>query len=193
MEDITPSLYIIGGANGSGKTTSALKILPSYLECFEYVNADSIASALSPFKPESVAIKAGRLMLERIQELLSIRVNFAFETTLASRSFISLLKRAKEEFNYSVHLLYFWLESEELAIGRVKERVRKGGHNIPEEIIRRRYKKSLKNLNELYLPVVDSWFAYDNSGTFPIEVAEGGKEQETLIYNVDTWSEIQGK
>lgn len=183
-----PNLYIIGGANGSGKTTSALKILPSFLDCFEYINADSIASALSPFKPESVAIKAGRLMLDRIKELADEQVDFAFETTLASRSFGQFIENCQKS-GYSVHLIYFWLESPELAIQRVEERVKKGGHNIPIEIIERRYKASMLNLREIYLPIVNSWSIYDNSNAEPFLVAEK-KEQQEIIYNNNLWGKV---
>ncbi|MHC5728674.1 MAG: zeta toxin family protein, partial [Nostoc sp.] len=146
-----PNLYIIGGANGSGKTTAALQILPYFLEVFEYVNADEIAAGLSPFNPESVASQAGRLMLERLETLVNAEADFAFETTLAARNFARFLRECKNK-GYIINLIYFWLQSPELAIARVRRRVESGGHNIREDTIRRRYKRGRKNLIELYLP-----------------------------------------
>ena len=135
MEDsFTKQIFIIAGCNGSGKTTSAFKLLPDFLFCNEFVNADEIARGLSPFNPSSVAIKAGRLMLERINELLTNNKSFAFETTLATRSFNNLIYKAQEN-DYSVNLIYFWLHSSDLAIERVKDRVSKGGHSIPVNTI----------------------------------------------------------
>ncbi|WMJ72217.1 zeta toxin family protein [Cytophagaceae bacterium ABcell3] len=135
-----PNLYIISGCNGAGKTTASYNILPEILNCKEFVNADEIAKGLSPFQPEKVSLEAGRIMLERIDDLMRIKADFAFETTLSTRSYVNTVKRAKES-GYEVTLLYFWLNSQELAIERVKERVREGGHNIPEQVIRRRYNK----------------------------------------------------
>lgn len=137
-------LYIIAGCNGAGKTTASYTILPEILNCKEFVNADEIAKGLSPFQPEKVSLEAGRIMLERIEDLLRIKADFSFETTLSTRSYVNTVKRAKEN-GYDVTLLYFWLNSQELAIERVKERVREGGHNIPEQVIRRRYNKGIKN------------------------------------------------
>lgn len=184
-----PNLYIIGGANGSGKTTSALQILPYFLEVFEYVNADEIAAGLSPFNPESVAIQAGRLMLERLASLVNNRVDFAFETTLATRSYARFLSNCKNQ-GYQINLIYFWLQSPELAIARVRRRVESGGHNIPEDVIRRRYEGGRKNLTDLYFPLCDTWIAYDNSGTSPQLVAALGNNQEIIIYEPAIWNQI---
>ena len=139
------NLYIVSGCNGAGKTTASYTVLPEILECREFVNADEIARGLSPFNAEGVAIEAGRLMLQRIEELLKEDVTFAIETTLATRSYVNLVKRAQRQ-GYRVNLLYFWLSSPELAMRRVAERVSKGGHDIPEEIIRRRYTAGINNL-----------------------------------------------
>ncbi len=158
-----PNLYVIGGANGSGKTTVALSVLPSILGVFEYVNADAIAAGLSPLNPESMAIQAGRLMLERLQTLVNSGVDFAFETTLAARTFAPLLRDYKAK-GYTINLIYFWLRSPDLAIERVARRVASGGHSIPEDVIRRRYDRGRRNLIELYLPLCDSWIVYDNQG-----------------------------
>lgn len=176
-----PNLYIIGGANGSGKTTSALQILPYFLEVFEYVNADEIAAGLSPFNPESVAIQAGRLMLERLANLVDTQVDFAFETTLATRSYARFLRNCKNK-GYQINLIYFWLQSPELAMARVRRRVESGGHNIPDDIIHRRYERGRKNLTDLYFPLCDTWIVYDNSGTSPQFVAALGNNQEIIIY-----------
>jgi predicted ABC-type ATPase len=138
-------LYIISGCNGAGKTTASYTILPEMLDCNEFVNADEIAKGLSPFNPNEVAIKAGRLMLTRIDELLENGVDFAFETTLATRSYVNTVKKAQEK-GYLVTILYFWLNSPELAIERVRIRVKEGGHNIPEKTIRRRYDLGISNM-----------------------------------------------
>lgn len=156
------TLYFIAGPNGAGKTTASMKILPTILECEEFVNADEIARGLSPFHPESVAIEAGRLQLERIEVLLNKEVNFSIETTLATKSYVSLIHRAKAK-GYKVKLLFFWLPSPEVAIARVRKRVAEGGHNIPEDVIRRRYKAGLRNLFERYMPIVDSWQLRSNA------------------------------
>lgn len=173
------NLYIISGCNGAGKTTASYTVLPEILECREFVNADEIARGLSPFNAESVAIEAGKLMLLRIEELLKEDVTFAIETTLATRSYVNLVKRAQRQ-GYRVNLLYFWLSSPELAMKRVAERVNKGGHDIPEEIIRRRYTAGINNLFKLFLPVVDYWAIFDNSATPRRIVATGGRKSETV-------------
>lgn len=184
-----PDLYIIGGANGSGKTTTALQILPNILEVFEYVNADEIAAGLSPFNPESVAIQAGRLMLERLNTLVEAQADFAFETTLATRSFARFLRNCKSQ-GYRINLIYFWLQSPELAIARVRRRVESGGHNIPEDTIRRRYERGRKNLIDLYFPLCDRWIVYDNSSPNLQIVAECPLNQERIIYQPQLWTRI---
>jgi predicted ABC-type ATPase len=155
-------LYIIAGCNGAGKTTASFTILPEILDCKEFVNADEIAKGLSPFQPEKVSFEAGRIMLKRINELLSENETFAFETTLSTRSYKNKIAEAKEK-GYRVTLLFFWLQSIELAKERVKTRVLEGGHNIESEIIERRYKKGIKNLFDIYLPIVDGALIFDNS------------------------------
>lgn len=149
-----PKLYIIAGCNGAGKTTASYTVLPEMLGCKEFVNADEIAKGLSPFNPESVAIEAGRLMLQRMDDLLSEGADFAFETTLATRSYVKFIERAHAK-GYFVTLLYFWLPTPEQAIERVATRVSEGGHNIPSDVIRRRYANGLRNLTMLYTPVCD--------------------------------------
>jgi len=155
-------LYIIAGCNGAGKTTASFTILPEILDCKEFVNADEIAKGLSPFQPEKVAFEAGRIMLGRINELLKNNENFAFETTLSTKSYKNKIKEAQQK-GYTVILLFFWLQSIELAKERVKTRVSEGGHNIDPDVIERRYIKGIKNLFDIYLPIVDGAFIFDNS------------------------------
>ena len=182
-------LYIIGGCNGAGKTTASYTVLPDILDCREFVNADEIARGLSPFNPADVAIEAGRLMLKRIEELLAREESFSIETTLATRSYVNLVRRAHEK-GYRVTLLFFWLNSPELAIQRVAERVSKGGHDIPEDIIRRRYVSGIQNLFNLYAAEVDAWSIYDNSTTLRRNVAIGGKTIKTVINNEEIYNQI---
>lgn len=139
------NIYVISGANGAGKTTTAFKILPNFLEVTEYVNADEIAKGISPFNPQSVAIQAGKLMLKRLNYLKNNNQDFAFETTLSSRNYVRFLNQCKQQ-GYTINLLFFWLSSPQLAVLRVKQRVKAGGHNIPEDVIYRRYNRGLGNL-----------------------------------------------
>jgi predicted ABC-type ATPase len=183
------NLYVIGGCNGAGKTTIATKLLPHYLNCYEFVNADSIAAGLSPFRPESVALRAGRLMLERLQTLADASVDFGFESTLASRTFAPFLHEQKAK-GYSVQLLYVSLRSPDLAVQRVAQRVLAGGHDIPEATIRRRYQASRHNLINLYLPLADEWRVVDNT-TNVVLVAEGGMNLETAIYQPQIWEALK--
>src|SRR5690606_24730228 len=167
-----PNLYIIAGCNGAGKTTASYTILPEMFNCKEFVNADSIAAGLSPFNPESVAFEAGRIMLQRIYHLLRDKEDFAFETTLATRSYTALIKDAKEA-GYKINLLFFWLGSPEFAKQRVAERVKEGGHDIPPDVIERRYYRGIYNLVNLYIPVCDAWFVVNNMEAIPEEIANG--------------------
>ena len=179
-------LYIIAGPNGAGKTTLSYTILPEIFECEDFVNADEIAKGLSPFNPDKAAMKAGRLMLERISELLENGQSFAFETTLSTRSYVKLVEQAKTK-GYEVILLFLALESADLAIERVEIRVSEGGHNIPTETIKRRYEMGLKNLFELYIPIVDKWMLVDNSSDNFEFVAEG-TSTELIIRSEEKWS-----
>ncbi|MCX8473707.1 MAG: zeta toxin family protein [Sediminibacterium sp.] len=156
------NLYIIAGCNGAGKTTASFTILPEIINCKEYVNADEIARGISPFQSEKVAFEAGRIMLKRIVELLNQGKSLAFETTLSTKSYKNYIERAKKQ-GYRTTLLFFWLDSVELAKERVKTRVEEGGHNIEESIIERRYKNGLKNLFEIYIPILDGTLIFDNS------------------------------
>ena len=173
-------IYIISGPNGAGKTTASYTVLPKILQCKEFVNADEIARGLSPFNPESVAIEAGRLMLKRISDLLQRNESFSIETTLSTRSYFRMVEKAHSQ-GYDVALLYFWLKSPQQAIERVAERVAKGGHDIPKDIIVRRYWEGLDNLFKIYMPIVDTWILVNNGETPRSIVATGGKDQTTII------------
>jgi predicted ABC-type ATPase len=175
-------LFVIAGCNGAGKTTASFSLLPSILNCDEFVNADEIAKGISPFHPDQVSIEAGRIMISRINELRQKGVNFAFETTLSSRSFVSTIDRCKQD-GYSVTLVFFWLSSVDLAIKRVHERVKEGGHNIPEETITRRYFKGLKNLFNLYQNKCDLILIFDNSDRISELLYEKSTNSKEFIYN----------
>jgi len=176
------NLYIISGCNGAGKTTASYTILPEILDCKEFVNADEIAKGLSPFQPEKASFEAGRIMLNRIDELFQKEVDFAFETTLSAKSYISIVKKAQSQ-GYFVTLIFFWLNSVELAKQRVKVRVNEGGHNIPEDVIERRYIRGIKNLFEIYLKNCDNVMLFDNSNKLPVLIAE--KEINENIQIID--------
>jgi predicted ABC-type ATPase len=177
---MSKNLYIIAGCNGAGKTTASFTILPEILNCKEFVNADEIAKGLSPFQPEKVSFESGRIMLNRIKELLSENENFAFETTLATKSYKNKITEAKEK-GYRVTLLFFWLETIDLAIERVRTRVAEGGHNIETEVIKRRYVNGIKNLFEIYLEIADEVLIFDNSFGAPELIAEKSLETEIKI------------
>jgi len=183
-----PNLYIIAGCNGAGKTTASFTVLPEILNCKEFVNADEIAKGLSPFQPDTVPFESGRIMLHRINELLTEGKDFAFETTLSSRAYVSFIKKAKD-IGYKVSLLFFWLDSIETAKERVKYRVKHGGHSIPEDVIERRYRRGLQNLIKLYIPQVDYWIIFDNTKE-PLVVAEGLSQFDYNIINSDIWLNI---
>ena len=186
-----PKLYIIAGCNGAGKTTASYTVLPEMLGCREFVNADEIARGLSPFNPSSVAIEAGRLMLQRMDDLLHDGADFAFETTLATRSYVKFIESAHAK-GYFVTLLYFWLPSPELAIERVAMRVQQGGHFIPSDVVRRRYRNSLHNLTSLYTPVCDLWAIYDNNAA-DVEIrkiASGERDKHIRIEEPTLYAQI---
>ena len=184
-----PTLFIIAGCNGAGKTTASFTVLQELLNIREFVNADEIAKGLSPFQPETVSIQAGRIMLRRIDELLDQSIDFAFETTLASKSFASLSKKAQKR-GYQICLTYFWLDSTELAIARVQQRVSEGGHNIPTETIIRRYYAGIKNFLNLCRTIVDYWIFIDNSRANQELIAEGKKNEIPTVLNKDKWQII---
>ncbi len=177
-----PNLYVISGCNGAGKTTASYTVLPEILNCEEFINADEIARGLSPFNPDKAAIEAGRIMLSKIDEFIRKGLDFAFETTLSSKSYIHTINEAKEN-KYEITLLFFWLDSVELAIERVKTRVAEGGHDIPEKVIRRRYYSGIRNLFDLYMPVCDYWMITNNSNPNLELIAEGTYETVTKTEN----------
>jgi len=174
-----PQLYIIAGPNGSGKTTFARKFLPDYAKCVEFVNVDLIAGGLSPFDPERVALKAGRIMLEQIHSLGNRGLDFGFETTLSGRSYLRLLSEMKQKKGYNIHLFFLWISSVKLALERIELRVQQGGHDIPEAVVRRRFDKGISNFFHFYRPVVDRWIIFNNSGDVPevIVFEESGKRE----------------
>ena len=179
MED--KNLYIIAGCNGAGKTTASFTILPEIIECKEFVNADEIARGLSPFQPEKVSFESGRIMINRINELLKENESFAFETTLATRSYKNKIIQAKKQ-GYIVTLLFFWLNNIELAKERVRIRVIEGGHNIPLNVIERRYLKGIYNLFDIYLPILDGALIFDNSfGKHELIAQKLSEENLTVI------------
>ena len=188
MED--KNLYIIAGCNGAGKTTASFSILPKILDCKEFVNADEIAKGISPFQPEKVAFEAGRIMLSRIDELFKNQESFAFETTLATKSYKQKIKFAKAN-NYYTSLLFFWLKTPALAKERVKIRVKEGGHNIPLDVIERRYKNGIKNLFNIYLDIVDQAMIFDNSEGKHILIAEKNFGEDIIIHHFNKFNELK--
>lgn len=181
----TPTLYIIAGCNGAGKTTASFTILPDILNCRQFINADEIAKGLSPFDPASVAIEAGRLMLKRIAELMALRKTFSIETTLATKSYVEYINEA-HKLGYKVVLLFFYLDSPQLAIARVAQRVSEGGHDIPVHVIERRYIAGIKNLFELFIPIVDYWIIANNSDVVSRIIATSDN-----IYDNDTFLKLK--
>jgi predicted ABC-type ATPase len=184
-----PELYIIAGCNGAGKTTASYTVLPEIFNCREFVNADEIAKGLSPFQPERVAIQAGRIMLHRIEQLIAEKESFAFETTLSTVSYRHTIKKAQDA-GYNVTLIFFWLNDVNLALHRVKGRVAEGGHNIPEDIIRRRYRTGLKNLIHIFIKIANKWIVVDNSKQKFSLIAEGDQGNEALFYDNEKWNLI---
>ncbi len=185
------NLYIISGCNGAGKTTASYTILPEILDCDEFVNADEIARGLSPFNPGSEAIAAGRLMLSKIDRLISKNNDFGFETTLATKSYKNFIIKAQKN-GYRTTLLFFWLRNPDLAVKRVETRVKEGGHNIPENVIRRRYENGLKNFFSIFEPLVDEWMFIDNSGE-PYQIVAHKNTKETIIHNQVLWNDLKSK
>jgi len=187
----TPHLIVLAGPNGAGKSTAAPKLLPTLLGVGEFVNADVIAHGLSAFAPEKQAIEAGRIMLRRLHALAAARENFAFETTLASRNFAPWIKKQKD-LGYRFELVFFYLANPEMAIDRVAQRERAGGHHVPEDVIRRRYARGLNNLAELYIPLATTWYVYDNSvfGHSRL-IATGDADGNTDVVDTTIWQRIR--
>ncbi|MEL7585581.1 MAG: zeta toxin family protein [Prolixibacteraceae bacterium] len=185
-----PNLYIISGCNGAGKTTASLTVLPEMLNCQEFVNADEIAKELCPQNPERVAIDAGRIMLLKIDRLMQDKHDFAFEATLSSKNYAEIIKKAKKN-GYLVTLVFFWLDSPDLAVARVKTRVIEGGHDVPSQVVIRRYYAGLKNLFDLYMPLCDYWMIFDKSKLASELIAEGYTVKELDIKNYTIFAKIK--
>ncbi|MBI1976061.1 MAG: zeta toxin family protein [Candidatus Omnitrophica bacterium] len=177
MNKPSPNLYIIAGPNGAGKTTFAREFLPHFVHCKEFINADLIAGGLAPFSPETAALRAGRLLLDQIQVLAKKKSDFGFETTLAGITYLSLFRKLKAQ-GYKIHLFFLWVPTVEFALARIADRVHRGGHNVPEKDVRRRFKRGLENFFKSYRSLVDIWGIFDNSEEKPRLIAH---EQEKAL------------
>jgi predicted ABC-type ATPase len=187
LVDEHPSIVVIAGPNGAGKTTISRRLLMEQLGITEFVNADSIAAGLSAFAPQGVAMAAGRIMIQRLNELARERKTFAFETTLSGRSYARWLRDRKAE-GYKVDLVYVWVDMAALSAARVRKRVLLGGHDIPPDVISRRYLISMRNFFELYRPLADKWRVYDNSGMLGVRlIAKGNFDRITLLRDRRVW------
>ena len=185
-----PNLYIIAGPNGAGKTTASYTLLPEMLNCINFVNADEIARGLSPFSPGTVDVQAARIMIQRTDELLEEGADFAIETTLATRSYVQLVRRAHDR-GYKVHLLFFCLESPEQAVQRVAQRVKEGGHNVPEDVIRRRFRLGIANLVNLFIPICDSVLVFNNTNTPARLIARKEFKQGRIeVIEKEMWNQL---
>jgi predicted ABC-type ATPase len=184
-------VMILAGPNGAGKSTMAKRLFANATPVRHYVNADTIAKGLSEFHSEDMAFEAGRIMLAHIKNLATQRVNFAFETTLATRGFAPWLRKLKEDEGYRFHLFYLWLPTADMAVNRVSDRVRLGGHHVPEDTIRRRYQRGIANFFGLYRPLADEWKVYDNARPdIPVLVAKGAGTITEVIAE-ESWREFQ--
>lgn len=194
MASELPRLILIAGPNGAGKSTAAPVLLRDFLGVVEFVNADAIALGLSSFQPEAVAVQAGRIMLKRLHELARRRENFAFESTLASRSFAQWISELKQNDGYLFYLVYLWLLSPDMAVARVRERVRSGGHDVPEDIVRRCYEGGLRNFCRLYRPLAEGWSFCDNSTAAggPRLIAKGTGNVDTEVFDPESWARLRG-
>lgn len=186
MSQDAPTVLVLAGPNGAGKSTVAPFLVRDVFGITDFVNADDIARGLSGFSPEAVAIAAGRIMLRRIDELTAEGKSFAFETTLASRSFAPRLA-AMQRLGYAVRLVFLGLPSAELAVERVRRRVREGGHDVPVNTIERRLQRGVRNFLTLYRPIVNHWWIYDSFGLHLVKVAEGFFDGEPTVYDAARW------
>lgn len=190
MSDAKPPVVaVLGGINGAGKTTASRDILQNILRIPVFVNADAIARGLNGFNPEAEAVRAGRIMLEFLHDLAARRANFAFETTLAARTYAPWLATLRAT-GYEVNLFYYWLQSADEAVRRVASRVQAGGHDIPADTIRRRYSRSVRNFLEMYRPIADHWRVYDNTGESPRLLAFGIGDRQHVL-DGDTWLDFE--
>lgn len=187
-----PNFYIIAGPNGAGKTTASYTILPKFLECFEFINADEIAFSLSPDNSERMAFEAGRIMLARIDEHFNNGIDFAVETTLSSKYYVHIIEKARKQ-GYSVSLIFLWLKSVETAMERVKQRVEKGGHDIPPDVITRRYMRGLYNFFNVFVPLCDNWILYDNNAPVPALIASGESKIDMDCIEESLYEQIKKK
>ena len=187
----SPTVVLIGGPNGAGKSTLAPVLLRDTAGIVEFVNADTIAHGLSAFRPEAVAFEAGRVMLERLKDLASRGADFAFESTLATRSYAPWIAGLRDR-GYTFRLLFLWLRSPDLAVERVRERVRLGGHDVAEEVVRRRYDAGLRNFHALYRPLADRWWVYDNSEPGEMPLVAAGADATITVNRPDVWRHISG-
>lgn len=188
-----PHVIVIAGANGAGKSTIAPYLLRDALGISEFVNADVLAQGLSAFAPETAAMAAGRIMLRRLDELANERRDFAFETTLSTRSFLLRLSKMRQN-GYEFSLFFLWLADADLAVRRVAERVRRGGHDIPETTVERRYEKGLRNFFTLYQPIADNWYFYDNSETKNLRlIAKGESSKIEDVFRKEDWRNLKQK
>ena len=182
-------MYIISGCNGSGKTTASYMLLPELLDCSEFVNSDEFAKSLAPFHPETAYITASRYMLKKLRYLFVRREDFCIETTLATRSLLKMVRTAQDQ-GYFVTVVYLWLSDPEIAVRRVAARVEAGGHDVPPDVIRRRYYTGLEYFFDLYAPVCDKWMLVDNSTNEFRIVAEGTKKG-TTVRDLTTYNQIK--
>lgn len=182
------NVYIIAGPNGAGKTTFAMKFLPEYTRCPNFINADLIANGLSPFSPGAAAIKAGKLVLEQIHEFAKRRIDFAFETTLSGKLYINMFKSFKKK-GYKIHIFFLWVPDSNLVISRIKSRVAQGGHDVPVRDVLRRFNRSIANFFKIYQSLADSWMLFDNAGLSPILIAES-KNDKVNIVDVSSYNSI---
>ena len=180
--------YIIAGPNGSGKTTFATEFLPEFVKCSNFINADLIAQGLSPFSPQAAAIKAGKLVLEQINNFSDQGVDFSFETTLSGKLYLNLFSALKEK-KYKIHIFFLWIPDTNLAISRIKWRVSQGGHDVPEPDVIRRFKRSISNFFKIYGPYADSWMLFDNAGLFPLLIAQR-KNGKIKVTNKGLYNQI---
>ncbi|MDD5464947.1 MAG: zeta toxin family protein [Candidatus Omnitrophica bacterium] len=184
----TKNVYIIAGPNGSGKTTFANEFLPEYAKCQNFVNADLIAQGLSPFSPRAAAIKAGRLVLEQIRSLAEKNVDFAFETTLSGKSYVRLLTSLKNK-GYTINLFFLWIPNAEFALGRIKDRVASGGHDVLAADVKRRFNRGIYNFFKYYKPLSDTWLLFNNADAIPRLIARE-KDGKTDIIDKEMYEKI---
>ena len=182
------NVYIIAGPNGAGKTTFAIKFLPEYARCSNFINADLIANGLSPFSPGAAAIKAGKLVLEQIREFTKKRVDFAFETTLSGKLYVNMFKSFKEK-GYKIRIFFLWVPDSDLVVSRIKNRVAQGGHDVPVRDVLRRFNRSISNFFKIYQSLADSWMLFNNAGLTPILIVES-KNGKVNIVDVSSYNSI---